>query len=90
MLNVCKKLSLLVLLILPLHTFADTPVTSLEQLEEKMEDVRICSPGGSKSCQRFSCLESCLNLSEDPIDCSQTCYFQTNRPSVDFSRFSKR
>ena len=39
MLNVCKKLSLLVLLILPLHTFADTPVTSLEQLEEKMESL---------------------------------------------------
>lgn len=76
--NVCKQVILALLLILPSAVFADSSVTSIEQLEEKMENVTLCSEGNKESCSRFNCLETCLNLSEDPIDCSTTCYFEVN------------
>ncbi len=92
MLNVCKNSFLVLILCLQAVSLAaDASVTSIEQLEEKMENVTFCSDRNKENCNHFNCLETCLNLSEDPIDCSETCYLEVdNRKLLTYPLVSRR
>lgn len=84
--NVCEKIILLTALALSYPLTAGEQITSIEQLEEKMEEVMLCGEN-TKTCPRFNCLETCLNLAEDPIDCAETCYLEVNASPKSFNSF---
>lgn len=90
--NVCKYTFLILTLLLTSASVihADSSVTSLEQLEEKMENVTFCSDTRNDACNNFNCLEVCLNLTEDPVDCTDMCYLQVKHSVKSTSQVALR